>query len=78
MSNPIDTPMVVSDFETGKPDASFGSGWSVSTDIASGKSTGNVKGVADGANGSKQALHVSGEIDEGLPFAWAGIMFSPG
>jgi hypothetical protein len=28
--------------------------------------------------GSKQALDVSGDIDGGLPFAWAGIMFSPG
>jgi len=70
---------VISDFESGKPDASFGSGWSISTDsIAGGKSTGDMKVVAGGANGSKQALDVSGEIDGGLPFAWAGVMFSPG
>jgi imidazolonepropionase-like amidohydrolase len=70
---------VVSDFESGKPDASFGSGWSVSTDsIADGKSTGSMTVVADGANGTKHALDVSGEIDGGLPFAWAGVMFSPG
>jgi hypothetical protein len=76
---PGSEPGKISDFESGKPDASFGSGWSVSTDsIAGGKSTGNMKVVADGANGSKQALAVSGEIDGGLPFAWAGVMFSPG
>jgi hypothetical protein len=34
--------------------------------------------VAGGANGSKQALDVSGEIDGGLPYAWSGVMFSPG
>jgi imidazolonepropionase-like amidohydrolase len=70
---------VISDFESGNPDARFGSGWSVSIDnIVGGKSTGNMKVVADGANGSKRALDVSGEIDGGLPFAWAGVMFSPG
>ncbi len=70
---------VVSDFESGKPDASFGSGWSVSTDsIAGGKSTGSMTVVGDGANGSKHALDITGEIDGGLPYAWAGVMFSPG
>jgi hypothetical protein len=37
-----------------------------------------MKVVVGGANGSKQALDVSGEIDGTLPYAWAGIMFSPG
>jgi imidazolonepropionase-like amidohydrolase len=70
---------VISDFESGKSDVNFGSGWSVSTDsIAGGKSTGSMNVIAGGANGSKQALDVSGEIDGGLPYAWAGIMFSPG
>ncbi len=70
---------VISDFESGKPDANFGLGWSVSTDsIAGGKSTGSMKVVPGGANGSKQALDVSGEIAGGLPYAWAGVMFSPG
>jgi Complex I intermediate-associated protein 30 (CIA30) len=70
---------VISDFESGKPETNFGSGWSVSTDsIAGGKSTGNMNVVAGGANSSMHALAVSGEIDGGLPFAWAGVMFSPG
>jgi len=70
---------VISDFESGKPETNFGSGWSVSTDsIAGGKSTGSMNVVEGGANSSKHALDVSGEIDGGLPFAWAGIMFSPG
>ena len=70
---------LISDFESGKPDANFGAGWSVSTDtIAGGKSTGSMKVVSGGANGSKWALDVSGDIDGGLPYAWAGVMFSPG
>src|SRR5262249_54235872 len=59
--------------------AKFGSGWSISTDsIAGGKSTAEMQSVAGGANNSKFALKVTGKIDGGLPFAWAGVMFSPG
>jgi imidazolonepropionase-like amidohydrolase len=70
---------IISDFEDDKPIAKFGAGWSVSTDsIAGGKSTAKMKPVAGGANGSKYSLKVSGNVDGGLPFAWAGVMFSPG
>lgn len=70
---------LISDFEDGKASVKFGAGWSVSTDdIAGGKSTGSINVVVGGANGSKQALAVAGEIAPGLPFAWAGAMFSPG
>jgi len=70
---------LISDFDDGNPSTKFGSGWIVSTDvIAGGKSTGEVKVVDGGANGSKHALEVLGAIDGGLPYAWAGVMFSPG
>src|SRR4029078_6374199 len=46
--------------------------------IMGGKSTGEMKLVDGGANGSQHALKVSGNTDAGLPFAWAGVMFSPG
>jgi imidazolonepropionase-like amidohydrolase len=69
----------ISDFEDNKPSAKFGAGWSVSTDsIAGGKSTAEMKPVAGGANESKYSLKVSGNLDGGLPYAWAGVMFSPG
>ena len=69
----------ISDFEDNKPSAKFGAGWSVSTDsIAGGKSTAEMKPEAGGANNSKFSLKVTGKIDGGLPFAWAGVMFSPG
>jgi hypothetical protein len=69
----------ISDFEDNKPSAKFGAGWTVSTDsIAGGKSTGEMKPIEGGADNSKYSLKVSGNIDGGLPFAWAGVMFSPG
>src|ERR1700732_3684149 len=70
---------LVSDFEQGSPKPQFGTGWMLSTDsIAGGKSTGELKIVEGGANGGKHALDISGVIDGALPFAWAGVMFSPG
>jgi len=70
---------LISDFESGQPDSKFGTGWISSTDsIAGGKSTGEMKIVDGGANGSKHAIDVSGLIDGGLPYAWSGIMFAPG
>lgn len=70
---------LVSDFEQNTPTAKFGSGWSISTDtMAGGKSTAAMKIVPGGANGSGHALEVSGTIAPGLPYAWAGVMFSPG
>jgi imidazolonepropionase-like amidohydrolase len=70
---------MISDFDDGKAGTKFGSGWMVSTDsIAGGKSTGAMKVINGGANGDPHSLEVSGVIDGGLPYAWAGVMFSPG
>jgi len=70
---------LISDFDDGTPSAKFGTGWMLSTDsIAGGKSTGEMKVVDSGANGDKHALDISGAIDGGLPYAWAGVMWSPG
>lgn len=69
---------LISDFET-DTSTKFGSGWSVSTDsVTGGKSTGEMTRVDGGANGSKGSLQISGNIDAGLPYAWSGVMFSPG
>jgi imidazolonepropionase-like amidohydrolase len=70
---------VVSDFDDGTAGAGFGSGWAVSTDdIADGSSSATMKVMAGGANGSAGALSVAGTIVGPLPYAWAGVMFSPG
>ena len=70
---------LISDFDDGTAGSKFGTGWMLSTDsIAGGKSTGDMKVVDGGANGDKHALDVTGHIDGGLPYAWAGVMWSPG
>ena len=70
---------LISNFDDGTTNAKFGAGWSVSTDsIAGGKSTAEMKLMEGGANGSKGALQVTGTISDALPYAWAGVMFSPG
>lgn len=70
---------LISDFDDGTANAKFGTAWMVSTDsIAGGKSTGDRKVVDGGAHGDKHALDISGVIDGGLPYAWAGVMWAPG
>jgi len=50
----------------------------ISTDsIMGGKSSAEMKVVDGGANSDAHSLDVSGTVDGGLPFAWAGVMFSP-
>jgi len=69
---------VVSTFDDGKVAANYGS-WVVSTDAMSGgKSTAAMQVVEPGANGSKGALQVTGEVVASAPFPWAGVMFAPG
>jgi hypothetical protein len=62
---------LISDFESGKPSASFGTEWIVSTDsIAGGKSTGTIEVASN-------ALRIRGTISNAIPYAWAGAMWSP-
>jgi len=70
----------IADFEEpGAPKARFGSGWSISTDsIAGGKSVASMEVVSGGAEGSKGALHIVGEVVQAFAYPWAGAMFSPG
>jgi beta-glucosidase len=70
---------VVSTFDDGKVAANYGS-WMVSTDeMIGGKSKSSIDLAEPGANGSKGALRISGEIiPGGGQFSWAGAMFTPG
>jgi imidazolonepropionase-like amidohydrolase len=72
--------LLVSDFEDGPAvNSTFGAGWSISTDqIQRGKSTAEFKIVEGGADDTKHALLIKGSINPPLPWAWAGVMFSPG
>lgn len=61
----------ISDFEDGQPSAAFGMEWQVSTDsMMGGKSEAKMTVTAG-------ALEVTGAINTGAPFPWAGAMFFP-
>jgi imidazolonepropionase-like amidohydrolase len=69
----------ISDFERGKIEAAFGTGWVVSTDVFyGGKSKAVIEWTAGGAQGSSGAMKIAGEILEGAPNRFSGAMFSPG
>jgi imidazolonepropionase-like amidohydrolase len=72
-------PRPISDFEDGTTKASFGFGWLATSDqVVGGKSTAEIHVAPGGANGSRFALAVHGEILPGFPFAFAGAAFYPG
>ncbi|MCX6577625.1 MAG: amidohydrolase family protein [Candidatus Aminicenantes bacterium] len=69
----------ISDFEGDKIASNFGAGWMGSTDaFAGGKSKAQFERVSDGAEGSKGAMQITGEIIPGAAITWAGVLFSPG
>lgn len=69
----------ISDFEGKQVSASFGAGWMISTDtMAGGKSKAQMRLAEGGAEGSAQALLVTGETVPGGANLWAGAFFSPG
>lgn len=69
---------LISDFEDGSASAKFGAGWQLSTDsYMGGKSTAQMHVVDGGAENSKGALQIEGEIVPNS-IVWAGAMFFPG
>lgn len=69
---------MVSNFDDLKTSATFGE-WTVTSDAEiGGKSKATMQAVAGGANGSKGALQVTGELVPGASFTWAGVAFHPG
>jgi imidazolonepropionase-like amidohydrolase len=70
---------LISDFEGDKVTANFGAGWAVSTDtMMGGKSTAQYRLGKEGAQGSKGALIITGNLVTGSQYQWAGAIFSPG
>ncbi len=68
----------ISDFEDGTAKAAVGFGWQPTADkLAGGKSEAEIKVVPGGANGSKYALLVEGEIRPGFVFPFAGAAYFP-
>jgi imidazolonepropionase-like amidohydrolase len=69
---------LVSGFEDGLA-ASFGSGWTESTDqLRGGTSVVQAKVVEGGADGSGKSLEITGEVKPGFAYPWAGMIFFPG
>jgi beta-xylosidase len=68
---------VVSTFDDGKVSANFGAWMANSDAMNGGKSTVAMKIAEPGANNSKGALLVTGEIVSGAGFPWAGVLFVP-
>jgi beta-glucosidase len=69
---------MVSNFDDQKVGANYGA-WAVTSDAEmGGKSKAAMQAIAGGANGSKGALQVTGEIVPGADFTWAGVVFHPG
>ena len=68
---------VVSTFDDMKISANYGTWISTSDSENGGKSTGSMQAVEGGANNSKGALRVTGEIVAGAPFPYSGVLFAP-
>ncbi|HXY41734.1 MAG TPA: CIA30 family protein, partial [Vicinamibacteria bacterium] len=69
---------LVSDFEGTTISARYGSWISISDAEGGGKSKSSIMLAQGGANGSKGALRVTGEVVPGAQFAFAGVLFAPG
>lgn len=69
---------LVADFAEGTG-VRYGHGWEITTDaMAGGNSVAGQAWAERGAQGSRGALRVSGEIRAGFAFPWAGTLFHPG
>ncbi len=67
----------VSNFDDLKTSANYGSWVSGSDAMGGGKSTSSMQAVAGGANNSKDALRITGELVPGAWSLWAGALFAP-
>ncbi len=73
----VSSDTLVSDFEGDEVTASFGS-WQPTTDQMAGGASLVQHGIVEGgADGSRGALRVAGEIKPGFAFPWSGVMFFP-
>jgi hypothetical protein len=69
---------VVSNFDDLKTSASYGNWIAGSDGMSGGKSTSSIQAVAGGANNSKGAMEIGGELVAGAQFLWAGVLYAPG
>jgi len=69
---------VVSTFDDLKASANYGSWIAISDSMQGGKSSSSMQAVEGGANHSKGALRVSGEVIAGGQVSYGGAAFGPG
>ncbi|HOZ06354.1 MAG TPA: CIA30 family protein [Arenimonas sp.] len=73
------TDALVSDFEQEAIASRYGKGWALTTDKQmGGESEASIKLIEGGANQSKGAMEISGQIRTGFAYPWAGAFFAPG
>ena len=68
----------VSNFDDLKMSANYGSWTTMSDQVMGGKSTASMKAVEGGANGTRGALQVNGEVVHNAQISFAGAFFIPG
>jgi hypothetical protein len=69
---------LVSNFDDLKVAAKYGF-WRTTSDAEmGGKSSASMQAVEGGANGTRGALRITGELVPGAEFTWAGVFFHPG
>jgi beta-glucosidase len=68
---------VVSTFDDGKTSAAYGTWMAAGDTLNGGKSTSAISVVEPGAENSKGAMQVAGEVVAGAPFIFAGALYSP-
>jgi hypothetical protein len=71
---------MVSNFDDGKVAANYGTWIPAGDSMNGGKSIAKLTVVEPGANGTKSAMNIDGEVigDQKLPFAFAGALYAPG
>jgi beta-glucosidase len=69
---------LVSNFDDLKMSANYGSWITLTDQVMGGKSVASLQPVPGGANGTKGALKVTGEIIPGSQFTFSGAVFGPG
>jgi beta-glucosidase len=69
---------VVSTFDNGQPSANYGSWIPASDSMNGGKSSSAIAIVSPGAEGTRGALQVTGEVVAGAQYPFGGVIFMPG
>src|ERR1017187_3042418 len=68
---------MVSDFDDSKVSANYGSWMAAGDSMNGGKSIASMQVISPGADNTKGALQITGEVVASQPFSWAGALYAP-